>query len=167
MSKKYIAIYAVVPVVALGLAVGALASAQGLGGRGMGGFMGFGSNETPDQYASRMQTMFSNESQILGISVDTLKSDWAQGMTLSQIAQQQGIDQNTLQSKINDYRKQQMQTKLQALVSQGVITQDQANQRLQFVQNNHQSTNGTGSWHSMRGMKEMMRTRAQQTTGGA
>ncbi len=129
--KKYLA-YAVLPVMGLGLLGAGIASAHGIG-------FGFGQNATPQEIASRQQTMFQNEANLLGISVDEVKSAWAQGKTIAQIAQDHGITQAQLQQKMQDTRLSAMKTRLQAMVEQGVITQAQADQRLQFMQSRWQN----------------------------
>lgn len=131
--------YGAVPIIALGLLGAGIASANG-----MGGMFGFGaaSTLTPDQIASRQQTMFQNEATLLGISVDDVKTGWAQGQTLLQIAEAHGLTQAQLQQKLRDARQQQVKTMLQTLVSQNVITQAQADQRLQFLQS--AAANGKG-----------------------
>lgn len=110
------------------------------------GFYGFfgGSTATPEQIASRQQTAFQNEAALLGISVDEVKNAWAEGKTLQQLAQDHGITADQLQQKLKDYSLQQIKDQLQTLVSQGVITQAQADQRLQFIQNNQNKTGKMG-----------------------
>jgi len=86
--------------------------------------------------------MFDNEAQILGISVDEVKNAWAQGKTMMQLAQEKGITEAQLQAKIKDARTAQLKIQLQTLVSSGVITQAQADQRLAYMQS--QQTNVKG-----------------------
>jgi len=88
MKRKILA-YAILPAAGLGILGASVASAHGLFG-GM-------SNLTPDQIATRQQTIFQNEANVLGVSVDDVKNSWAQGKTLLQIAQDHGITQAQLQ----------------------------------------------------------------------
>ena len=125
---------AAIPVVGAGLVGLNIASAHGLG------FFGSGSL-TPDQIAVQHQTMFQNEADLLGISVDEIKNGWAQGKTIAEIAQEHGITQDQLQQKIKDARTSQIKSQLQTLVDKGIITQAQADQRIQFVQNNQNGQN--------------------------
>jgi len=112
------------------------ASAHGL----YGGF--FGSTLTPEQIVSQQKNMFDNEAQILGISVDEVKNAWAQGKTMMQLAQEKGITEAQLQAKIKDARTAQLKTQLQTLVSSGIITQAQADQRLAYMQAQQTNANG-------------------------
>ncbi|MFH1890956.1 MAG: hypothetical protein ABIJ91_05355 [Candidatus Kuenenbacteria bacterium] len=124
MKKKYIA-YGILPVLALALA--GTASAHGL----WGGFR----NATPQEIAQHQTERFQNQSDLLGVSVDEVKSAWAQGKTMRELAEEKGISQEDLHAKIKAAREQRMKDYVQALVDNGVITQEQANQRLEFMQN--------------------------------
>lgn len=138
MKNKLVA-YAALPVIVLGLAGAGIASAHGtMGGFGLGRF---GDNLTPDQVATNHQTMFQNEANFLGISVDDVKNGWAQGKTLQQIAQDHGITREQLQQKMKDAWTAAMKTQLQTLVTKGIITQAQADARLQFLES---AANGAG-----------------------
>lgn len=119
-----------------------MVSAHGFGGFGMGMFGA--TTLTPDQIATRQQTMFQNQATILGISVDDVKSEWAQGKTLSQIIADKGIDKTQLMARIQAGHLSQIKTTLQALVDKGIITQAQADQRLQFMQTRFQNQKGRG-----------------------
>ena len=107
------------------------ASAHGM----FGGFGNLGSTLTPDEIATKQQAMFQNEANLLGVSVDEVKAAWAAGKSLVQLAADKGITQAQLQQKLKDSRVAQLKSQLQALVTKGVITQAQADQRLQFIQN--------------------------------
>jgi hypothetical protein len=139
MKKKYL-IYAILPAVGLAVLAGGIASANG--------FFGFGASLSPDEIASRQQAMFQQEAQILGISLDDVKAAWAAGKTMKQIMDEKGISQDQVQQRINDMRTAQLKSNLQTLVDKGVITQAQADQRLQTMQNMMQNKGSKG----MRGM---------------
>lgn len=142
MNKKYIA-YVVAPVLGLALLAAATASAHG--------FFGFGgSNLTPDEIAQKRQTQFQGAANLLGLSVDDVKAAWAKGESLQQLAQDHGISQDQLKQKMLDAGNQQTQQRLQVLVDKGVITQAQADSRLQFMQQLAQ--NGKGG-HLGRGFR--------------
>lgn len=98
-----------------------------------------GSNLTPDQIATNQQERFQNEANLLGVSVDEIKNAWAQGKNLQQLATEKGITETQLQQKLSEQRQQQMKSNLQTLVDKGVITQAQADLRLQYMQNNTQN----------------------------
>lgn len=130
MKKKYL-IYTILPVMAFAVLGAGIASACGW-------FGGIG-NLSSDEIATRQQTMFQNEAQILGISVDEVKAAWAEGKTVQQIMQEKGITQEQVQARMRDLQTQQMKTYLQALVDKGVITQTQSDKRFQVMQNQLQN----------------------------
>lgn len=126
MNKLKMLGFAALPVLGLSFLGGAgIASAHGLG---------FGSNATPDEIATRQQTMFTHESELLGISVDEVKSAWAAGKNMEQLMTEKGITQAQVQARMKEERKTQAMAVLKALVDKGVITQAQADQRLQTIQ---------------------------------
>lgn len=126
--KNKLLLYAIFPVIGLGLLGFNAASAHGL-------FGGFGSvaNMTPEQIVNRQQTMFQNEADMLGISVEDVKNGWAEGKNLLQIAADHGITKEQLQQKMKDAQTAQLKAQLQTLVDKGVITQAQADKRMQFI----------------------------------
>ena len=147
MKKKYL-LYAALPVATLVVASAVSASANGLS-------FGFGQQASPEEIAQRQQERFQQEAQLLGINIDDVKDGWAQGQTLWQIAEQNGITQEQLQAKMQEMHQQQMQERLQALIDQGVISQQQADSRLQFMQQ-HQQEKSMGECGFGRGMRGMM-----------
>jgi len=126
--KKKLALYASLPMLALLLTGASAASAHGMFGFG---FMG--KQLTPDEIAQGQTDRFQQEANLLGISIDDIKNAWAKGETLQQLATEKGISQDQLKQKLNDLAQQKMKDRLQNLVSKGVITQSQADQRLQFM----------------------------------
>lgn len=113
---------------ALGL-VGVLGASAAYG-RGFGGFR----NLTPDEIVSQQQTMFQKEAGILGIGVDDVKNAWAEGKTLWQIAEEKGISQEQLNARIKESQIKELKLRLQTLADKGVISQAQADKRLQAMQ---------------------------------
>ncbi len=135
MKQKFFA-YALLPMLGLGLLGPGVASAMGFGW-----FGGFG-NVDPDKTATRFQNMFQNQSQIHGDNVDELKEAWADGKTIKQLMDEKDITQEQVQARMKDAQLQQLKSQLQALVSKGVITQAQADKRLQAMQNQLQNSSG-------------------------
>ena len=143
MQRKAL-IYAFVPAaLSFGLLAVNVASAHGF----LGGF----GTLSPDEIAARQQTLFQTEAQILDISVDELKNAWAAGKTFQQIAQDKGVSQEQLQERFKAARMQHMKTQLQVLVDKGVITQAQADLRLQFMQQRMENKAGRMGKRFMRG----------------
>jgi hypothetical protein len=128
-----------------------LLGANAVSACGFGGWGGWGfnfSNATADEIASRQTALFQYEAQILGISVDDVKNAWAEGKTIKQIMEEKNITQDQVNQRIKDYQIQQYKTQLQTLVTKGVITQAQADKRLQYMQSKIQNSNGK-SWMKM------------------
>jgi len=140
MKKKYI-IYTTLSALALVLAGTGVASAHGW----FGGF----NNATPEEITQHQETMFQNKAELFGISVDEMKNYWAEGKNFKEIAEAEGITQEQLQEKEIEARQEQMQNHIQALVDNGVISQEQADNRLQFME--ERTTNGKMGRGSHRG----------------
>jgi len=100
-----------------------------------GGWFGQPVNLSPENITERFQTMFREKAEILGISTEDFKTAWSQGKDLREMAQEQGITKEQLQEKMQEKRKEQMQEQLNVLVQNGVITQEQANNRMGFLEN--------------------------------
>ena len=101
-------------------------------------------NATPEEIATRHQTMFENQASFIGITTDQFKAEWAQGKNLQEIAQAHGISETDLQARMSAERKEHQKTMLQALVNKGVITQAQADQRLQVMESRISEGKGFG-----------------------
>ncbi|MDP2950912.1 MAG: hypothetical protein Q8N55_00860 [bacterium] len=102
-------------------------TALAFGGWGMGGFA---NNITPQEQAEHFTGMLSAKAGVLGITADQMKAYWVQGKPIQEIATELGITKEQMQTKMQGSRKQALQEHLQVLVSQGVITQAQADARL-------------------------------------
>lgn len=127
MNKKYLK-YGILPsFLALALIGSAgLASAHGMGF--------FGSQATPQEVATQHAEMFQHQADLLGVSVDEIKAAWVAGKDLRTLAQEKGITDEQIKTKMQELHKQKMKEHLQALVDQGVITQAQADQRAQVME---------------------------------
>jgi len=142
MNYRILAYAAAPAVVIIGLVGANIASAHGLG-------MRFGFNATPDQIAQRQTEQFQNEASLLGVSLDDVKAAWAKGESMPQLMKDKGIAQATVDANAKAQRQTQMKAQLDALVAKGVITQDQENQRVQFLQT--LPAQGRGRMGGMRG----------------
>jgi len=92
--------------------------------------------------ANHWESMIAEQASILGLSADEMKSKWAEGKTLKEIAAEKGISEADLQAKMKAAREAEMKEQLQNLVSQGKLTQAQADARLKFMQS--RELNGKG-----------------------
>lgn len=142
MKKKYL-ILSIITLALLG-ASGALAC-------GWGWFGGFG-NIDPEKVAEKQQVMFQNQSQILGIDIEEVKEAWAEGKTMKEIMEERNIGQEEVQARIKEMRLQEMRNYLQVLVDKGVITQNQADKRLEVMQNQFENGRGGKMGRGFRGL---------------
>ncbi|MGC8775876.1 MAG: hypothetical protein ACP5QN_00995 [Minisyncoccia bacterium] len=109
-----------------------LAEAQGFGG-GMSLGMGIVNN---NDFTSFMQQKFELWSKILNIPVDQVKQYWAEGKNLNDMIKDLNLNLTDVSNRMNQIRLENWRHNLQKLVDSGIITQDQMNSRLQFIQNN-------------------------------
>ncbi len=92
-----------------------------------------GLNLDPEQIVQRQNQMFKNRAELLGISIDQIKEYWAQGKNMQEIIEELGVNKEELGEKIEQVCQGRIQERLQILVSNRVITQEQADQRLQAL----------------------------------
>ena len=105
-----------------------------LAGVGIASAYGWFGDLSPEDLAAKFQTMFEKKADVLGISVDEFKAGWVEGKTLKEIAEEQGITQEQLQERMRERKEGYMIEHLNILVEEGVITQEQADQKLNFMQ---------------------------------
>lgn len=99
------------------------------------GLVGMGQNLSPDEIATRQQNMFQEQAQIFGLTVDEVKNAWAEGKSLKDVAKEKGISQADIAKRMQDAEEARLKTQLQTLVDKGVITQAQADKRLENLKN--------------------------------
>ncbi len=126
MKKKYFA-YAILPALALIVASTSIASAQGW-------FRGLNS-VNPEECVQRHEEMFNNQAEFLGLSIEDLKNAWVEGKNFHEIAEEQGITQEQIREHFAEKAGEQMRNRLQILVDNEVINQEQADQRLESMKN--------------------------------
>lgn len=123
MNKKTFLKSALIP--SIGLAVLTISSASA---------MSFGSMNMPalsaDEIATRQTQMFQEQATMLGLSVDDIKTAWASGKDLKTLATEKGISMDTIKQKMEAKHLEAQKATLSTLVTKGVITQAQADQRL-------------------------------------
>jgi len=141
--KKKVLTATILSVAALALVGGGTAYAHG--------WFGFMSGTTPEEFVQKQQNIFQQQADILGINIDAVKNGWTRGQSLQEIAEANGISESDLQAKFEEAATLKISERLQALVDQGVITQSQANQRLQFEERSIDSGNGMGFGKYMMG----------------
>lgn len=123
-NKKYL----IIPAVAL-LVFVAANSASAFGGRGE--MIGIGKDK--ESWTKNFEERIAEQASILGISVAEIKSAWAEGKNIHDIAKEKGISDEDLRSKMQSKRQEEMKNYLKTLVDNGSITQAQADARLKFM----------------------------------
>jgi transposase len=101
------------------------------GGRGMGGFGrgGFG-------WAGGGQwTMFDTAAEALGLTPEELFAELHAGKSLDEIAEAKGVDVQTVYDAMSAARGEAMQQAIQQAVEDGRLTQEQADQMIERLEN--------------------------------
>lgn len=118
------------------------------------GFGGFGKNKpTPEQMSAQQQNQFQEQASLLGISIDDVKNAWAEGKSIQQLMQEKNITQEQVNAHRKDLETQKLKSYLQNLVDKGVITQSQADKRLQTTQTKQAEQEKNKGGKNPRGMK--------------
>lgn len=125
--KQKIFIYFVPAVLGFSLLGTGIVSAHGFGRSSM-------AQLSPEEIATREQSMFQHQADLLGISVLEVKNGWAEGKTIQEIAAENNITAEQLKQKMKAAHLAQMKSHLDTLVSKGVVTQAQADQRFSTMQ---------------------------------
>lgn len=145
MNRKRLLKTALIP--SIGLALLGITSASA---------MSFGPmNITPEDMANRQTTMFQEQANLLGLSVDDIKSAWASGKDLKTLATEKGISMDAIKQKMWALRLDAQKTMLSTLVTKGVITQAQADQRLATLSTKSAKGKIGDGRHGMRGFGMM------------
>ena len=77
--------------------------------------------------------MLQTKAQILGMTVEELKEELADGKTFSVIAEEKGITSEEFHQKMLITQKE----RLQNMVEAGIVTEEQVEQRLQLMEKRH------------------------------
>lgn len=84
--------------------------------------------------SSHWEQRLSSEASLLGITLDEMKSFWSQGKSVKEIAAEKGISETDLAAKMKAQRLETMKSELATLVSEGKLTQAQADTRLKVAE---------------------------------
>ncbi len=141
MNKKTLLKTALIP--SIGMAILSITSASA---------MMFGpTNISADELATRQASMFQQQAEIIGVSVDEVKAAWASGKDLKTLASEKGISMDTIKQKMETKRLEAQKATLATLVQKGVITQAQADQRIATMNQKAASGKKGEGRHGMRG----------------
>lgn len=127
-NRKY---RAIIPILALGV----------LGASGVSAHSWF-MHASPDEIAAQHQTMFQKQADLLGVSVDEVKTAWADGKTIAELAAEKGISETELRTRMQNAKKEEFKKHLTTLVEKGIITQAQADKRLSVMTQRIDSNTG-------------------------
>jgi predicted DNA-binding protein YlxM (UPF0122 family) len=105
---------------------GGRGSGWGHGGIGRGGFGWAGGGQW---------TMFDKAAEALGLTPEELFAELHAGKSLAEIAEEQGVDVETLYDAMNAARGEAMQQAIEQAVEDGRITQERADQMLERLEN--------------------------------
>ncbi len=130
--KKKILIQSLITMGVLGLA--------GIGVVSAHGEFGWLGTFDAEKFTERQQAMFQSQADLLGLDINKIKNYWSEGKSLQEIAQAEGITDEQLQERMKQSREQSLQKMMQSMVDKGIITQDQANKRLEIMK--EKSSNG-------------------------
>jgi hypothetical protein len=97
-----------------------------MGGFGRGGFAWAGGGPW---------TMFDTAAEALGLTPEELFAELRAGKSPAEIAEEQGVDVEALYDAMNAARGEAMQQALQQAVEDGRITQEQADQMIERLEN--------------------------------
>lgn len=128
---KKLLIYSFLTAGLIGILGAGAASAQGWFG------LGKYNDASPEEMAQKQEVILQKKAEFLGVSVDEVKNAWAEGKNFKEIAQEQGITSEEFQERTKEARElkqEHMGSHLQAMVDNGTITQEQADQKLQYMQ---------------------------------
>jgi len=128
-----------------GLALTGIGVAQAMG-------YGFGAAMDPAEVAEKQEAMFQGQAEMFGISEDQAKDYWAQGLRPDEIAAELGISEEEMQSRMQAMHQERHQERMQILVDQGVITQEQADQKLEAMEECQASGDCQGKMGQGKGM---------------
>lgn len=123
--KKKLLIFSSLALGILGLAGVNLVSAQG--------WLGRQDNASSQEMVERQEIRTEQKAALLGISADELKAKLTASQTPCEIAEEAGIDKEALREKMQGARQERLYSRLQSLIENGKITQEQADERLRIM----------------------------------
>lgn len=88
---------------------------------------------SPEDAAEHRSVMFEQKAALLGVSVEEMKNAWAEGKNFHELMEESGLTKDELKVRMKESMKARMAEHLQSLVDEGVITQEQADQRSEAV----------------------------------
>ena len=94
------------------------------------GHLGFFGRDFVDKPVGGHQVMLEKKAEILGLDVEALQAKLNEGQTMQEIFESQGITKEDFMLKNQEQMHERMEERLNLLVEEGRITQEQANEKL-------------------------------------
>lgn len=120
--------------------------------------------QTNEEIAARKQQRLEHGAEMLGLTAEELKAKLESGMTMKEIAEQQGINQEDFHAKMMEQAKLKMTERLNQLVSEGEITQEQADKRLEQMQKRMNNSGKRLGHFSGNGLKGFVKGQGPKTS---
>lgn len=139
--KKYLT-YTIISILAVSLLSVGIVSANGWFGKA-----------AHDGMTQKHKGMFEYKAEALGMTIEELKQAWYDSKDLSEIAEDQGITLEELREQMKEQKKERMLAYMQTLVDEGKITQEQADEKIEWMQNMSQNWEGKSKEGFIKGMR--------------
>jgi len=104
------------------------------GGRGMGGFGGRGMMGGFGVAGGGQWTMFDTAAEVLGLTPEELFAELHEGKSLEEVAEEQGVEIETVQDTMNEARAEARLEMIEQAVEDGTLTQEQADWMLEGLE---------------------------------
>src|SRR4030042_5773820 len=107
-------------------------------------------------YGFDRQEMLELKAEILGITVVQLEEKLKEGKTLKQIIEELGLTWEQVRDRMYEKMQARIEERFQQMVDDGTITQEQADRKLERLQNKYEKFNGQdkkfmrGFWRGMK-----------------
>src|SRR4030042_3608538 len=107
-------------------------------------------------YGFDRQEMLELKAEILGITVVQLEEKLKEGKTLKQIIEELGLTWEQVRDRMYEKMQARIEERLQQMVDEGTITQEQADKKMDRLPKKYEKNNGHGSafmrgfWRGMR-----------------
>ena len=104
------------------------------GGRGMGGFGGRDMMGGFGEAGGGQWTMFDTAAETLGLTPEELFAELHAGKSLEEVAEEQGVEIETVQDTMNEDRAEARLEMIEQAVEDGTLTQEQADWMLEGLE---------------------------------
>ncbi len=94
----------------------------------------FWAQEIAEDSIVKHQEILEHKAQIMGISTEEMQENWQENKRFGKFAEDYGLDREEIMEKMAEARRNNLQERLKALIESGVISQEQADQRMEAMQ---------------------------------